>query len=394
MNILFAPETFNLAETTRCIEIAKACDFAECLFCGYSQKFSSLIIEAGFEFQLLQPELTSKKIEQMMKFDQGKTLLNPFDTNFLRQRVTSEKQLIAEKEIDLVVIGTTLSMMISARAMQCPLIYAKPFAYSKEFFLQKQQGSFIDKRIARVALKLSYLPKSFRIIAKESGVTLAKTFDLMEGDWNLITTPAFLTGTAYQSENYQEVGPIFAHLKTPLTMELAEWLAKDNLVYVALGSSGDKRTLKKLLSCLMTFKEWSFICPVKSYLTPDEQAQYTTDNCLITDWLDATTVSKKAVFSILHGGEGTVQTASVSGKPFIGIPMQAEQAENILQLEKYGNAILLKKHQLNVKKLKQAIQQMSSPQMQAKAKDLQKKMQPLDGAKASADFIRAHFYQE
>lgn len=35
--LLFAPETFNLAETTRMIEVAKACQSqATCIFMGYS----------------------------------------------------------------------------------------------------------------------------------------------------------------------------------------------------------------------------------------------------------------------------------------------------------------------------------------------------------------------
>lgn len=393
MRILFAPETFNLAETTRCIEIAKACDFAKCIFCGYSEIFSGLISDAGFEFHLLQPELTSKKIEQIMKFDQGKSLRNPFDTDLLRQRVSNEKQIIKDKKIDLVVIGTTLSLMISARAMNCPLIYAKPLAYSKEFFLQKQQGSFIPKLIATLSLNISYIPKSFRTVSKESGVTIEKTLDLLEGDWNLITTPTFLSRTNYQSKNYHEVGPIFAHLNNPVTKELSEWLEKDNLVYVAFGSSGDKRTLKKLLDYLLTFEEWSFICAVKSYLTPNEQQNYSSSNCLITGWVDAALVSEKVVFSILHGGEGTVQTASMSGKPFIGIPMQIEQAENIRQVERYGSAIMLKKHQLTKKKLKQIFQQVTSPQKAIKARELQRKMQSLNGAQSSASFIRMHFYQ-
>ena len=63
--LLFAPETFNLAETTRMIEVAKECQSeANCVFMGYSRKFADFIEEAGFEFNYLAPHLTETDIKE------------------------------------------------------------------------------------------------------------------------------------------------------------------------------------------------------------------------------------------------------------------------------------------------------------------------------------------
>ena len=93
--ILFAPATFNLAETTRMIEIAKVLrhDY-HCVFCGFSETYLELIKEEKFEVTLLNPILTSAQEAAIIKFDQGKSLKNPFTTELVTERVASELALI------------------------------------------------------------------------------------------------------------------------------------------------------------------------------------------------------------------------------------------------------------------------------------------------------------
>ena len=53
--LLFAPETFNFAEVTRCIEVARRLPGIRCVFAGFSERFTSPIREAGFEYRSLKP---------------------------------------------------------------------------------------------------------------------------------------------------------------------------------------------------------------------------------------------------------------------------------------------------------------------------------------------------
>ena len=77
--LVFAPETINIAETTRMIEIAKASrDKFHCVFFGYSDKYSNLIEQAGFEFRRMNPWLTEEKIEHLWKVDRMESFADPF----------------------------------------------------------------------------------------------------------------------------------------------------------------------------------------------------------------------------------------------------------------------------------------------------------------------------
>ncbi len=61
--IIFAVAGYNLAETGRHIEIAKACkDYFKIIFISYGGKFESLIEEAGFTLKKMEPCLTDKQL--------------------------------------------------------------------------------------------------------------------------------------------------------------------------------------------------------------------------------------------------------------------------------------------------------------------------------------------
>lgn len=58
--ILFAPETFNLGETSRGVEVARELSARghEVRFMGYSRRFAGYVRDAGFDLELLEPELS------------------------------------------------------------------------------------------------------------------------------------------------------------------------------------------------------------------------------------------------------------------------------------------------------------------------------------------------
>lgn len=54
--VLFAPVTFNLAETTRMIQVARALDPShDAVFLGYEPDYADLIRDAGFDYRALTP---------------------------------------------------------------------------------------------------------------------------------------------------------------------------------------------------------------------------------------------------------------------------------------------------------------------------------------------------
>lgn len=84
LRILFAPETFNLGETSRTVEVAKHLVRLghEVLFIGYSTRFAEYIRRAGFTLELLDPELSQEEADQVIAADQGRSLRHPFSTEW------------------------------------------------------------------------------------------------------------------------------------------------------------------------------------------------------------------------------------------------------------------------------------------------------------------------
>ena len=341
--LLFAPETFNLAETTRMIEVAKACKpQANCFFIGYSREFSALIEAEGFPFTLLSPELTSQDITVIMKFDQGKSLKNPFTYDLLKKRIEAELQIITTLKPDAIIIGSTISLLISARVAKVPLAYAKPFALSRGHiesseFLKKKIGR---RLIQRIALSIKWLPKDMKRLIKEYDVSeyFNYTIDALDADLNGITTPELFTNHSKLPSNSCYVGPIFAHLKKEIPETVQSLINKHKrpLIFCSLGSSANSELVYQVLSHFDGL-DVDVISPMSYFLTT-EQRQTLPSNVHLYDWLPALEIQEQVDVSVLHGGEGTIQTACFSGKPFIGIGLQAEQSYNIACCVNYGNA--------------------------------------------------------
>ena len=122
--LLFSPAAYNLAETTRCIEVARACrgDF-KVLFMSYGGEFESLITQAGFELERLEPEITPEKADHIYKVDQGRKLGTFFTVDEVRAQVRSELALFERVKPAAVITGFNMSNSISCRAARVPLVW-------------------------------------------------------------------------------------------------------------------------------------------------------------------------------------------------------------------------------------------------------------------------------
>jgi UDP:flavonoid glycosyltransferase YjiC (YdhE family) len=399
--ILFAPETFNLAETTRSIEVAKKCsEHFTCLFMGYSEKYVYLIEEANFQFIYLKPHLNEADIEQIMKVDQGKGIKHPFTYKMLKSRVENEKEVIEKYRPAAVVIGTTLSMFISSRACHTPLIYIKPFAYTRTYFLKGHlelpsilRKSFIPKEItksilSKAALHITYKPRAFARIAKEEKVSLPKyTIDALDADYNLITTIPEISGVQDIPNNYRYIGPVYAKLEKQIPSFLLTLPRDKPTIYFAMGSSGSKEIILKVLR-MLEHLPINVICPMRDKLGNQEF----NSNIYICDLLPAHKLADIFDLSIIHGGEGTVQTACITGKPFIGIGLQQEQVSNIRDCVLFGNALMLDKNNISVEELFRLIDEAkASKKMQERAKAMQELLKDVDGPANAAEYLIGNF---
>lgn len=82
------------------------------------------------------------------------------------------------------------------------------------------------------------------------------------------------------------------------------------------------------------------IAPLRQYLTPEEESRLP-GNIHVTDLVPAHRLEGLVDAAVLHGGQGTVQTACATGIPFIGMGLSAEQRWNVDVWARRGNAIAL-----------------------------------------------------
>lgn len=404
--LLFAAATFNLAETTRMIEIARACapSFTP-QFCGYGGTFVSQITTAGFPFHLLRPELTPEKIDYLWRVDRLETYGHPFTVDELDERVASELALYRQLEPTAVVMGSVLSASISARVARLPLVNVVPFPLTRAYLqaglpalpnmterLPAPLRSRLDRAINAAFLRLPLLTRNFNIVAERHGLSrFPSVFGVWEGDYNLVADVPALTGVPQLPTDWHYVGPIFAHLETPLPPEVEAVLAKRSrpLVYFAMGSSGNREVVKQVLASFDGLPV-DVVAPIRELLNgPTVQVP---DNVVVTSWLPALQVNRTADLAVIHGGQGTVQTACMAGRPFVGVGMQPEQEINIELVVRWGSAMRIKRRQVTPERMRAAIMGlMANKEARERAAALAAEMSRWNGAAQSADFLRANF---
>lgn len=404
--VLFAPETINVAEVTRNIEVAKRMpDGVDCVFTGFSPRNSDLITQAGFEFILQEPRLTDEQARQALDFDQGRSMHHPFTRSMLAQRVSSERDLIRRLCAGAVVVGVTPSQFISARAESVPLVFVRPFAYSlphvsiaRRFgttgFLPRTTSKqrMIDRAAAGVLHTVAThvpLPRSFYQVAADNGVDLARgVAAALTADLNLIATvPHLLPQRIEMPAGHRVVGPIYARLSgevPPIVTRLAD--GDEPVVYFAIGSSGNRDLAMSVLRGLGQ-APCQVVAPVRAYLS-DEDIASLPPNVHVTDWLPADRLGKAIDLAITHGGEGTVQTSCVQGWPFIGIPLQFEQRFNVQRCVAFGSARLIPQRQVPSTDWAALVRDtLADDRMHRRATEMAHLMKDLDGPGQAAQAI-------
>ncbi|HEY9851906.1 MAG TPA: nucleotide disphospho-sugar-binding domain-containing protein [Leptolyngbyaceae cyanobacterium] len=406
--ILFGVEPFRLGDTTRMIEIAKLCqEEFNLAFYGYGGQFVHLIEEAGFTFYKLKPWLTEEKIEQAMKVERGETFEDLFTFNELTERVKNEIAFYKEIQPTAIICHHLPSPLISARAYSVPLVYVCPFAWTRPFFEANLASwpdifdtrlsffrclpkSFRDWFTNQLGLRTNIFTKPFDNAAKAFGTKrFKKLTDLFEGDYTLVTDIPDLTGVGSLPDKWYYVGPIFAKLKVEIPKTILN-LPKDKpIIYFSMGSSGNRVIIKEILESFSQMP-YRVISPMKLRL--QEMDVKVPDNVLLVDWIPAHKVNPLADLAVIHGGQGTVQTACVSGTPIVGIGMQPEQEKNIDFIVQKGAGIRLKKNEFTAKSLQNTIEEiLANSQARQKAKEIQEILQAWDGPANVAKFISEKF---
>ncbi|MEJ2635225.1 MAG: glycosyltransferase [Calditrichia bacterium] len=347
-----------------------------------------------YEFVLKDEEIPYRKIEPFFSDADCdrylKTIHKPwvrlFSKSFLDRQVKFEIDLFKSVQACAVITGFNLPAALSARYLGIPLIVThlgsfvplliekKMLAFS-ECFDNGLMRLIPDERINRFFTRLfPHLPFQLRLfnsIADEIGVEPIRSFfDLMMGDLTLITDVPEILGI---SEEEMEVwkpspakfyrpaahmkysGPIFARLFGEIPEDVRTFLQTENpKIYVAM-ASGKAKNLKQVYDAISSMDVRAVFCSLVH-----DRKFVSGGDILVADFLPSHLVMPLCDLAIIHGGQGSVQTAISAGTPIIGFPIQPEQNFNLKQVERHGAGICLSLRNLHRGHLTEAINRVLS----------------------------------
>jgi len=407
--LLFAPCAFNLAETSRMLEIAKAIrkhpiagGVFDIHYISDGGDFERMIEDNGFALTRMGPRLTQEKIDHIAKVDRGEKFAAAFIDSEMIERVNNEVACLKRLQPVAVLTGSYLTIPVSCRVLNIPLVWAIQSTWLPDFF---RHGAGMTDRIHPKPLKAvadwslmmfinlwirhGFL-NSVNRAAKQFGVPgYNSIFDFWRGDITLVAEPAEFSGVKLPF-NHFFIGPLVPQNEFQMPDEI-KTIPKDRpLIYFAMGSSGTPEIVAKIVESFAD-KPYRVIAPVKFQLALVPSVRVP-PNVIVTDWVPALPVNQMADLTVIHGGIGTVLTAAMAGKPVVGVGMQMEQVANLACLERLGFAIRVPKSKDPSRKILAAIDKLLHDESaKARATDFANIIAKWDGPNRAVEILLEHY---
>lgn len=405
--LLFAVAGYNLAETGRMIEIARAAraDF-DVVFASYGGGYEELIRSEGFELRLLEPRLGDAKLAQLKRVLAGEpwNTLGYFSARELTPRVETELALFRELEPAAVLTGWCLSVAISARAAKVPFVNVLHSTSVREYYeaglqefpdrMYRLERFFsrerLRRRINQHVLTRGFTARPFNAVGRRHGLARFTAFiDVIEGDHVLLADIPQWVGLPEVRAKLHYVGPLNFHLDVPVPPELRDLPRGEPIVYFAMGSSGNAELVRELIEGFRG-KPYRVIAPVRDLvegLQIDVPA-----NVIVTGLLPAHEVNAMADLSLIHGGQNTVMSACIAGTPIVGMGMHPEQEANLEACVRKGFAIRLNRWRDGAGEVLDAIERLlADPDAKKAVGEFQQQLAGWDGPARAAQFLRETF---
>ncbi|MDH3392331.1 MAG: glycosyltransferase [Desulfobulbaceae bacterium] len=386
--LVFAVAGYNLAETGRMIEIAKAAKkYFNIIFASYGGQFEELIEGEGFNLVKMSPRLSEEKLARLRVVLSGETLntVGYLSVKELKIRVPSEIAFFKKNNPAAVLTGWCLSVTISSRAAGVPFINVLHSTSVREYYeaglqswpdrsnfaffrwLFRNDEDRMNRFMSSLVLKLSFPARAYNTVGSEYGLPKFKNFiDLIEGDHTLLADIPEWVGFSKVRPTLHYVGPLPTKIERPVPEEVASVPRDKQIVYFAMGSSGKPALVAEILQSFCD-RPYRVIAPVKSHIK--QMKVDIPKNVIVTGFVPAHKVNSMADISVIHGGQNTVMNACISGTPIVGIGMHPEQQANLDACVRKGFAIRLSKKKTTAADVLDAIDKLLHDKNAKKAVD-------------------------
>ena len=362
MTVVLLPNTGFLSETTRMLAVYRELEKlgTPAVIASHGGVYEELLREEGVACERILPTQTLEEWSSLLEI-----LYNPFQGQLYSKRqlleaVENEIAFFRQIGARVAVSGFTLSASISARAASIPLVVTHMGSCIPPVL---ERGLFRTSEYLESVFPLFLLPESlqskfmawflpriqrhagvFKEVAEELGVEPVRgLFDLMLGDLVLVTDVPEILGIP--QEELEGWRPRSSHYRPDLRFSYV------GAIYVAMASTQPEF----LQHVLDTVEAMGVRALVVTTVHRDELQPK--GDVLLYDFLPSHKVMPFCDAAVIHGGQGTVQTAIASGLPFVGIPLQPEQNANLKIIERWGGSRTLSLKGLRKGKLRHKLEE-------------------------------------
>lgn len=404
----------NLGDFTRAVETAVEMQNtgADVVFYNHGSVHLNKIENRGLNCIPLYPELSWEQHEVIMDINRYKAPVGtpiPVSKAEWIAMTESDLEVLQNFKPDGVYAGLNLSSMIAVPYAKLPMVtqvptvncpafiqnkmYNMPNIMEKNFFMRYILPGTVKRSIMRKVLTGDVAKNSlteFNKARKHFGLRpIYNIVDLVKGDLTLLPDLPELSGLAKEklTKGYYYSGPIFAQMDMPVPKEVATVFSNEGInVFCSLGSSGFPESLKLIIQTLKMLPNVNIVCATTTILNPEELGP-NTDTFYAAKFMPAHLVNEMADVAILHGGQGTIQTAVWAGTPVIGIGFQGEQQANIDGIAKQGMAIRIPLWGVTEKRILKAFYKIQHRSYVSNAKRMQQLVRSVNGAGKSVELM-------
>jgi UDP:flavonoid glycosyltransferase YjiC (YdhE family) len=377
--------------------------------------YTFILEKRNIPFEIIQPKVSDAFCMRYMRsiYDGGRTQNYTYDE--LLSHVKSEIDYFKNSKASVIVSGFTLSARLSSSACDIALVVTHlgswtPITFERygvevrECFKNAYTRFIPGKWLNGFGSWLFPRIKSYLKVFNEVSVALKierckSMFDLLMGDHTLITDVPEILGisekevTNWRPRNNKQYratarlaysGPIFAHLFGEIPKEVLDILNCDKpKIYISM-NSGPQKYLQEVYKAIANMD-----VVVVMVSTLHKNIWGSSSNVIIRPFLPSDKVMSLCDLAIIHGGQGTIQTAIESGVPMIGFPLQPEQNFNLRRIADLGAGKCMALYDLKPEKLKAAIEEiLNTPSYSCKAKELKVLQSKRDGPESTAKYIK------
>lgn len=365
--ICLMPNCAFLSETSRMIQIYGALreSGAKARIATHGGVFETLLGREALDYDNVGPRMDNARSRRFVSDlpgigDPGQSM---YSRDEMRAYVLAEAEYFRRQGVQVVVIGFTLTTLLSTRLAGIPLVAQHAGAYIPPLF---ERGLVPAPPVQSPRIYL----KEFDRLAAELGIPPIPSFPaLLLGDLALVTEAPEVYGVSdaemrawrpsgeayWPTTRFEYTGPIFAELDLPIPPEVEDALGRNGpIVYIAITSAPAQLVRDVVVEVASTGAE------VIVAGTVHDLSDLAGPHVTVGGLLPSHKILPRVDLAVAAGGQGSLQGAMAAGIPVIGIPLQPEQDANLHLLQRKGAARLLPERDIGRGRLPALVREMTT----------------------------------